>query len=65
VEERLRGGSHNELKVDADTEPVGTAITALLTVTPGNDLAAELDQRDKPDGSTSTFSECEEVKASK
>jgi hypothetical protein len=65
VKEHLRGGSRKELKVDADTEPVGTAITALMTVTPGNDLAAELDQRDKPDGSTSTFSECEEVKASK
>jgi hypothetical protein len=65
VEGRLRGGSHKELKVEADTEPVGTAITALLTISPGNDLAAELDQRDKPDGSTSTFSECAEVKASK
>jgi hypothetical protein len=65
VEQRLHAGSHKEIKIDADTEPVGTAITALLTVTPGNDLAAELDQRKKPDGSTSTFSECEEVKASK
>ncbi len=65
VETRLRGGSHKEVKLDAPTEPVGTAITALLTITPGNDLTAELDQRDAPDGSTSTFSECAEVKAGK
>jgi CSLREA domain-containing protein len=62
---RIRGGTHKEIKVDVPTEPVGTAITALLTVTPGNDLAAQLDQRDKPDGRTSTFSQCTEVKAGK
>ncbi|MHB1572104.1 MAG: hypothetical protein ACYC0H_23270, partial [Solirubrobacteraceae bacterium] len=63
LETRVRGGKHKEIKVDVPTEPVGTAITALLTVTPGNDLAQQLDQRDKPDGRTSTFSKCTEVRA--
>ena len=63
VKERLRSGSHNALAVNAPTEAVGTAITALLTVSPDNNLAEELDQRDKPDGSTSTFAKCTEVEA--
>jgi hypothetical protein len=65
IETRVRGGARREIKVDVPTEPVGTAITALLTVTPGNDLAEQLDERDKPHGVTSKFSECVGVKASK
>jgi CSLREA domain-containing protein len=60
-------GTHHNAPINAEvTEPVGTAITALLTVGAGGKLASELeDGLHLFDGNTSEFSECEKVAPSK
>jgi CSLREA domain-containing protein len=63
----LKAGSHYGIERALDhTEPVGTAITALVTEGSGGKLADALDDDTHlDDGTTSEFSACTTVKASK
>lgn len=58
------GRGRHLVQTDVPIEPVGTAITALITVSHGSHLTQELEDKDAPDGATSLFSACREVKPS-